>query len=129
MLHFQIIGNLGADAEVKQFNSGNYVSFRVAHNYKDGDKDKTLWISCLLRGDGGRLLDYLKKGQAVFVSGRGSARAFSSHITKQFEVGMDCNVDRIELLGNRAEISVEAIKRAIESGVINPNDLQELIEF
>lgn len=129
MLNFQIIGNLGADAEVKQFNSGNYVSFRVAHNYKDGDKDKSVWISCLLRGDGGRLLDYLKKGQAVFVSGRGSARAFSSHITKQFEVGLDCNVDRVELLGSPTKITPENIAKAIESGALNQNDLQELIAF
>ena len=68
MLNFNVIGNLAADAEVKNFSSGDWVTFRVAHNFKDADgKDRTQWVSCMLKGSGGKLLDYLKKGQLVFV--------------------------------------------------------------
>lgn len=130
MLHFQIIGNLGADAEVKQFNSGDYVSFRVAHNVKTEETNKTLWVSCLMRGNGGNLLQYLKKGQAVYVSGRGSARAFSSHITKQWEVGLDLQVDRIELLGGKPAITIETIKQALENGTLDRNQFNgEFLSF
>lgn len=128
MLHFSVIGNLGADAEVKQFNSGEYVSFRVAHNYRDGEKEKTLWVSCLMRGNGGKLLDYLKKGAAVYVSGRGEAKAFSSHITKQFEVSLNVQVDIIQLISQQRKMSVETIRQALELGEISAEDLKPLFD-
>lgn len=128
MLHFSIIGNLAADAEVKQFSSGDWVTFRVAHNYKDADgHEKTQWISCSMRGGGGNLLQYLIKGALVFVTGRGAARCFSSQVTKQFEVGLDCHVDRLELLSNKPKISVEAIKKAIDDKAISLDELKPLL--
>lgn len=128
MLHFSLIGNLGADAEVKNFNSGEYVSFRVAHNYRDGEKERTLWVSCLMRGNGGKLLDYLKKGAAVYVSGRGEAKTFSSHITKQFEVGLNVQVDIIQLISQQRKMSVETIRQALEVGEISAEDLKPLFD-
>lgn len=128
MLHFSVIGNLGADAEVKNFSSGDYVSFRVAHNFRDGDKYRTQWVSCLMRGNGGKLIDYLKKGSLVYVTGRGEARAFSSQITKQFEVGLGLAVERVELLSSaRPKITLDSIKSAMESGDVNWKDVSDLI--
>lgn len=127
MLHLSVIGNLGADAEVKNFNSGDYVSFRVAHNYKVGDKDRSLWVSCLMRGNGGKLLDYLKRGATVFVTGRGTLNTFSSHITKQWEVGADLSVDRLELVSTQRKITLEAIKTAMESGEVSWQDVSNMI--
>ena len=34
MIKLEIIGNLGADAEIKQYNGNKFVSFRVAHTDK-----------------------------------------------------------------------------------------------
>lgn len=127
MLHFSVIGNLGANAEVKQFSSGEYVSFRVAHNFRDGVKDRTQWVSCLMRGNGGKLLDYLKKGSLVYVTGRGTARAFSSQITKQFEVGLDVAVERVELLSARPKVTLDSIKSAMESGDVSWQDVSNMI--
>lgn len=127
MLHFSLIGNLGADAEVKNFSSGDYVTFRVAHNFKEGDKERTQWVSCYLKGSGGKLLDYLKKGASVFVCGRGAARTFSSQITKQFEVGLDIQVDRLELVSTQRKITLEAIKSAMESGEVSWQDVSNMI--
>ena len=127
MLHFSLIGNLGADAEVKNFSSGDYVVFRVAHNFREGDKERTQWVSCYLKGSGGKLLDYLKKGASVFVCGRGAARTFSSQITKQFEVGLDIQVDRLELVSTQRKITLEAIKSAMESGEVNWQDVSNMI--
>ena len=127
MLHFSLIGNLGADAEVKNFSSGDYVTFRVAHNFRENDKERTQWVSCYLRGNGGKLLDYLKKGASVFVCGRGSARTFSSQITKQFEVGLDIQVDRLELVSAQRKITLEAIKAAMESGEVSWQDVSTII--
>ena len=129
MLNFNVIGNLAADAEVKNFSSGDWVTFRVAHNFKDADgKDRTQWVSCMLKGSGGKLLDYLKKGQLVFVCGRGSARVFSSHITKAYEVGLDVAVDRLELLSMPKKVSLETIKEAIENKSVDVVELKMMLD-
>ena len=128
MLHFSVIGNLGADAEVKNFSSGDYVSFRVAHNFRDGDKDRTQWVSCLMRGNGGKLIDYLKKGSLVYVTGRGAARAFSSQITKQFEIGLDLTVERVELLSSaRPKVTLDSIESAMKSGEVSWKAVSDII--
>ena len=50
-----------------------------SNNNDDGTKrESTTWVSCILNGDGGKLLPYLKRGAQVFVEGVGSARCFSS---------------------------------------------------
>lgn len=129
MLNFNVIGNLATDAEVKNFSSGDWTCFRVAHNFKDADgKDRTQWVSCMLRGNGGKLLDYLKKGQLVFVCGRGAARVFSSHITKAYEVGLDLSVDRLELLSTPKKINLETIKEAIDQKLIDPTELKNMLD-
>lgn len=104
MLQFQVIGNLGADAEVKNENGRSFVSFNVGHNDRWTDADgvsheSTTWVSCALNGDGGKLLPYLRKGRCVYVAGRGSARAYSSAKARTFVAGLNIMVDRIELVG------------------------------
>lgn len=32
MIRLEIVGNLGADAEIKDYNGSKFVSFRVAHS-------------------------------------------------------------------------------------------------
>ena len=64
MLQVQVIGNLGADAEVKEFNGSKGVCFNVAHTERWTDEqgtkhENTTWVSCILNGDGGKLLPYL----------------------------------------------------------------------
>lgn len=126
MLHFSVIGNLAADAEVKNFSSGDYVVFRVAHNFKTADgAEKTQWVSCFLRGTGGKLMEYLKKGASVFVCGRGSASTFSSHVTKKFEVSLDLQVDRLELLPSRPKVTAESLLSALSEKAISIDELKK----
>lgn len=69
---FTFSGNLGGDAEVKYLPSGDAVAnFSVAVKSGYGEKEKTNWVRCALfgkRAEGG-LIQYLKKGQMVMVSG------------------------------------------------------------
>lgn len=100
MLQFTILGNLGADAEKKEYNGRPFVSFRVAHSEKRQDgAEATTWVSCVLNGDGGNVLQYLRRGQKVFVQGRGRVKTYSSPKTHQIEAGLDLSVDRVELCG------------------------------
>lgn len=104
MLKFEIIGNLGADAQVKAENGREFVSFNVGHNERWVDAagvahESTIWVSCALNGNGGNLLPYLKKGRCVYVSGRGSARVYSSEKARGYVAGLNIAVDRVELVG------------------------------
>lgn len=108
MLQISVIGNLGGDAEVKTANGRQFVSFNVGHNDvwtdESGTKhESTTWVSCALSGDGGSLLQYLKRGQQVWVQGRGSARCYSSPTLRQMVAGLNISVDRIELVGGRTD--------------------------
>lgn len=108
MLQFTVIGNLGADAQVKEDNGKKFVSFNVAHTDRWTDAEgvvhsSTSWVSCALNGDGGRLLEYLKKGKTVYVTGRGSTRVYSSEKERRMVAGVNISVDRLELIGGSAD--------------------------
>lgn len=83
MLKAEVIGYIGSDAEVRVINNVQYVTFNVAHNEvrKDDQGNKVssvLWVSVMWKSDGGNLLQYLKKGQEVFVRGDISPRMYMS---------------------------------------------------
>lgn len=75
----QFIGNLGADAEIKAFQSGGRIAnlrLAVSESWKDKDtgerKERTEWVSVVITADGlVNLADrYLRKGTKLFVSGK-----------------------------------------------------------
>lgn len=105
MLNFTVIGNLGADAHVENVNGRKFVSFSVADsqrwvNEKGEEQTALQWVSVAWDGDGGKLLEHLKKGRLVYVEGRGSVRCYSSPKTHRFEAGANISARRIELLGS-----------------------------
>lgn len=68
MLKVEIIGNIGNDAEIKEFGGKKYVSFSVAHTEYQKDEqgnrtDLTAWCSVLWFGEGGACFLTLKEGQ------------------------------------------------------------------
>ena len=109
MIKLEIIGNLGADAEIKQYNGNKFVSFRVAHTDKWVDQQtgvistQTTWVSCSLNGDGGALTSYLKKGTKVFVRGTPNFVVYSSPKTHKMETGINLFVREVELCGGHQE--------------------------
>ena len=113
MIRLEIVGNLGADAEIKEYNGNKFVSFRVAHSEKWVDQQtgaistKTTWVSCSLNGDGKGLTQYLKKGVKVFLRGTPNFRVYSSPTTHQMETGVNLYVKEIELCGEHQEQSQE----------------------
>lgn len=108
MLQLQIIGNLGADAQVQDFNGKKAVCFNVAHTdrWVDDNNTKhetTTWVSCILNGDGGNLLQYLKKGTSVCCLGDCSTRVYSSPKERRMVAGLNLRVNHIELIGGRVD--------------------------
>lgn len=122
MLTLQVIGNLGADAELHQSNGGEYVSFRVAHTeqFTKGDQlvTRSVWVDVTLNGNGGQLLQYLRKGAKVFVSGQPSFRVYSSAKDRCMKAGVSIFARTIELCGG----SSDAVPRELitKDGVLVP---------
>lgn len=101
-----ITGHLGADAEMGVHDGKNYVKFRVATSRKytkqGQEVEETQWHSCIMSGDGGKLLEYLKKGQRVAVIGTASLGVVSSPKLRRMVAASDINVDSVELLGGNS---------------------------
>lgn len=134
MLNALIIGNLGADAETKIINDYQFVSFRVAHTRKytnptTGEQvERTLWVSCTMRGDGGRLLPYLKRGTKVYIhADELEPTLYVSSKDGQQHAGLNCRVRQIELCGSNqqsTDYNPDAIKRYLS---LAPDNVLQMI--
>lgn len=115
MAKIEFIGNLGADAQVKEVNGNKFISFNVADSdiYTDSNgqkQERTQWISCTMNGDGGKLLQYLTKGKTVYVRGYLSTRIYDSALFHCKVVGLNCSVREIELIaGTEREVPRQLI--------------------
>lgn len=101
MLVVELIGNIGNDAQVKDFNGKKYIAFNVAHsekfkNQQGVETERTTWVSVLKPGESG-IVQYLRKGTPVFVRGELSFKQFqdSGH---NWQVGVNCLAREIQLL-------------------------------
>lgn len=109
MQKLSVIGNLGNDAELRAREDGSkFVTFKVADSSKWTDlkgvvHESTQWISCVLNGDGGKLLQYLKRGVKVYVDGRPSYRVYSSEKERAVKCGVDIAVSSVELCGGSSD--------------------------
>lgn len=107
MLQVTIIGHIGADAEVRNDNGKEFISFRVAHTDKwtDGDNQQhteTYWVDCTMNGRPA-VLPWLKRGQAVCIVGDARTRVYSSAKERCMKAGIRCSVRSIELVGSAAD--------------------------
>lgn len=73
-----LCGNLGKDAEVRSVSGTSVASFSVAMKSGYGEKAQTIWVDCSLWGKQAEsgLIQYLKKGQFVVVSGEMGTREY-----------------------------------------------------
>lgn len=108
MIKFSVIGNLGADAEVKVENGKKFVALSIAHTSTrtrdDGTRiETTTWVSATINGDGGRLLQYLKKGVKVYATGDGEPRMYHSEKQRSLVPGLKMFVRDIELINTNTD--------------------------
>lgn len=105
MIKIELIGNLGADAELKTENGNDFVSFRVAHTTKHTDVrtgeivSDTTWVSCTKNGKNENLIKYLRKGMKVYLRGNITMKIYTGHDGKS-HAGINCYVSEIELCGS-----------------------------
>lgn len=110
MLQCTMIGNLGANAEIKTADGREFVTFRIAHNdsFKGADgvrKETSMWVDCTMNCTGGRpaVLPYLTKGTTVCVVGNVSLRVYSSEKDRCMKAGLTIHVQKLELLGGSGD--------------------------
>lgn len=147
MLKSILIGNLGADAEVKSANGKEFVTFRVAHSWnfttQDGTTNSgTIWVDCIgnnLKG----VVEYLKKGTQVYVEGNVSLRVYSSKVERCMKAGLTINVDTLQLIGSKPDAvprividpdggALHAVTRKYMvtdmNGIVPPDTFKEMVD-
>lgn len=137
MLQLEIIGNLGNDAEIKEFNGKKYVSMNVAHSEKKRDSngsvlETTIWVSVLWYGDGGNLTQYLKRGCKVFVRGRLSLKTYQDkHGNNQIAVNVNANEVTLCSLKGESQPTQQSGQQLPQSQPTNnvPSDVDDDLPF
>lgn len=108
MVKIEVIGNLGADAEVKVSNGSKFVAFRVASTDKwtddNGQKHEEVnWIDCTMANADSKVVQFLKAGVKVFVRGNAKARVYSSPKLRKMVASIQCAVMEVELCGGSSD--------------------------
>lgn len=100
---FSCTGNVGRDAEQRYLPSGQAVlNVTVGTSVGFGDKQQTIWLRCAVWGKRaeGQLVNFLKKGQQVFVSGELSQSEYQAKDgTTKTMLELNCNI--IDLVGKK----------------------------
>lgn len=102
---FSFTGVVGRDAEVRRIPSGQAVlNVTVANNIGFGDRQQTIWVRVAVWGKRaeGSLVDYLKKGQHVFVSGELSTREYQAN-DGTTKTSIEVNANILDLIGGRKD--------------------------
>lgn len=108
MLKVELIGNIGADAEVKDFQGNKFVTFRVAHSsrYKDAqgnETESTTWVDVTMNDVESKVIPFLKQGVKVYVRGNANLRVYSSPKDKMMKAGLQVSAWEIELCGGQSD--------------------------
>lgn len=103
-----VIGNIGADAQVKNKDGKDFVVFRVAHNEVWTDQagtqhSNTIWVDCIMNGKP-KVTEFLKAGTQVAVIGTTTLRTYSSEKQRAIVAGATIRVENVQLLGGQTDV-------------------------
>ena len=128
-----LVGNLGADPEIRRLNSGDpVVNFSIAtsENWRDKNsgerKEKTEWHNVVVFNDNlvKVVEQYLKKGMKVYVEGQLQTRKW------QDQSGQDRYTTKVVLQKFRGELQMlDARGQGGEGGQVSHGGGGELLEF
>lgn len=126
MLTINLIGNLGADAQVKESNGRKFLSFNVAHTEKFTQNGqpiaRTQWVSVAMNHYSDKLLPYLVRGAKVYVYGKLNTNIWYDK-NKMANVSLNVMADNVELCGLKSETATVAnAAPAPETKQVKKND-------
>ena len=104
-----LLGRVGKDPEIKQFDGGNKASFSIAttergFTTRDGKEipEKTEWHNIVCwKGLSTIVERFVKKGDLIYLEGKITTRSWDSDNGKKYMT--EIVADNIELLGNKGE--------------------------
>ena len=107
-----LLGRVGKDPEIQQFDGGNKASFSVAttergFTTRDGKEipEKTEWHNIVCwKGLSTIAERFVKKGDLIYLEGKITTRSWDSDNGKKYIT--EIVADNIELLGNKTESKV-----------------------
>jgi len=117
-IYTTIVGHLGADAELRQTNSGKSVSnLRIACNLGYGEQKRVQWVDAALFGRRAEsLTPYLTKGtQVVVVADETEARPFKSKKEGNLGAVISARVQDIKLVGSKDRNSNDVNNENVEN--------------
>jgi len=99
MIYCELIGRLGADAELRTSTKGNqFVSMRVASNDFFNGETVTTWVTVMWSGDRAvKMQEHMKKGSAVSVHGTLRTSLFTNKNGEQ-SISTDLFADRVDFV-------------------------------
>lgn len=105
MIKLQVIGHIGQDATINNYNGKNVCQFSVAHSekYKNAqgvETQKTTWVNCSLWREQVGIAQYLIKGTQVYVEGSCEVKQWQGNDGK-WNAGLQCRVQQVQLLGSK----------------------------
>lgn len=114
LLEISIIGHVGQDAIVKEFNGKKTIQFTVAHSrkYKNAagqEVQSTTWVRCSSFRERDNLSKYILKGTMVYVRGSLNVGVYQQQASGQWVPSVDCLVSEIKLLSKPQEATVAPI--------------------
>ena len=115
MLKAELIGHLGADAEIKDVDGVRFVACRIADSNTWTDRngvkhEQTRWVDVTLPQDS-PVFPYLKRGTQVFVRGNMDTRVYSSEKDRCMKCGITIRAIEVQLLSaSKKDEQVEAGK-------------------
>jgi single-strand DNA-binding protein len=98
---YSAVGNLGADCRTNSVKGTAVCNFTVAVKSGFGQSEQTLWLDCALWGKRAEkgVVDYLKKGQKVAVTGELGTR---EHEGKTY---LTLRLNDVTLCGDKGSVS------------------------
>ena len=120
MLQVSLIGNLGADAQVKSKNGNSFLCFNVAHTARvkqsNGDVvDQTQWVSVTMNHYSENFAKYLVRGTKVYVYGKLFCRIWRDAQNTP-NVGLNVLADIVELCGSKSDAATTPAAPAAAPG-------------
>ena len=117
----QLIGNVGGDPDIREYNGTKFATFKVATSKRFRDRnneqrEQTQWHTCSAVGNIADVVEkYIKKGSSVFVSGELTYRTWQDKDGND-RTSTEVKLYTVQMLDKRPKDAPEIVTAEKEPG-------------
>lgn len=118
-----LIGNLGNDPEIRQFDNGMIATVSIATSKRWNDKqtgerkEHTEWHRLVFNGRLAEVVaQYVQKGDKIYVEGSLRTRKWTDQQTGQERYSTEIRVDTMQMLGGQQQAQQQGYQQAPQQG-------------